>query len=670
MRNDPTNKSRLFDEFPPVPTKTWEKKIRADLNGADYRQKLCWHTGEGIEALPFYRREDLKEPDQPAPVTKDSSQWEIRSVITESTIEQANKSALKALRGGSDALYITSKLLSGSTGGNSGGYGVPLQTKADFFQLFKNIPLDQIAVHFDSGLLSPALLSMLMLRQEQHASGFPARNMQGSFLFDPFAAGLLRGYTSSESEILNRVYHIASYCRKNISGVRPLAIDARTYHNSGGTIVQELGFALGVASEYLAMLTDKGYSADEIAGMLHFNFATGSSYFLEIAKFRAMRLLWKNLLEAFEGDSEQSPAYIHAETSQWNKTIYDPYTNMLRTTTEGMSAALAGCDALTVRPFDESFREPDYFSKRIARNLQLIMREEAYLGKVRDPGAGSYYIELLTHKMARKAWQLFQEVEQQGGMHKAINSEFIQSSISSSRQDRDQAIVSRKRIFVGTSQYPNADEERSDELDQKKPSFTLKKSDHSWEHGQSYSIENIAAFLNRGAALGDVAPLLLSGSEKNIELLQPYRGARAFEKLRFATKNHATTPKVLNLPIGDPKIRKERSAFSNNFFGCVGYDIKDPIGFENISETVEAINHEQPDVAVLCSSDKEYKKLVPALCKQLDKAAHRPLLVLAGYPEGDIEVHRRAGVDLFIHSECNVLETLKEVQQKLSVIKN
>lgn len=670
MKNDSKDKTRLFNEFPPVPTKEWERKIRRDLRGADYRRELRWHTGEGIASFPFYRREDLRELDQPAPVARDSSQWEIRSAITGSTIEQANKSILKALHGGSDALYITSKLIAGPTDENPCGYGIPLQTASDFMQLFKDIPLDQISVHFDSGLFSPAFLSMFLLWQEQHASEFPTRNVQASFLFDPFAGRLLQGSLPSESETSNQIYHLASYCQKNIPGVRPLAIDARIYHNSGGTIVQELGFALGVASEYLSMLTDKGYSADEIAGMLHFNFATGSLYFLEIAKFRAMRLLWKNLLMAFEGDPEQSPVYIHAETSQWNKTVYDPYTNMLRTTTEGMSAALAGCDALTIRPFDETVQAPDYFSERIARNSQLIMHEEAYLGKVRDPAAGSYYIELLTHKIARKAWQLFQEVEQKGGMQKAISSEFIQSSVSSSRQEKDQAIACRKRIFVGTNQYPNPDEEQSDEPDKKKHSFRLKKSGQRWGFGQSYSIENMAAFLDRGAALGDLAPLLFSGSEKNIELLPPYRGARAFEKLRFATENRPTTPKVLNLPIGDPKIRKERSAFSNNFFGCVGYDIEDPIGFENVSEAAEVINHEQPDVVVLCSSDKEYNELVPALCNRLDKVDHRPLLVLAGYPEENIEAHRKTGVDLFIYSGCNVLETLKEVQQKMNIIKN
>lgn len=671
MANDSTDHPGLFDEFPPVSTREWEEKIKTDLNGADYRKKLRWHTGEGIDPLPFYRGEDLEKRYQPIPIPNRTGRgWEIRSSIAANTIEEANKSMREALRGGSDALFITSKLRSGHRDEPFCGYGIPLQTVSDFLRLFKEIPLDQTPVHFDTGVLSPAFLSMLRLWQKESAPGSSSRDLQGSLLFDLFAGGLLQGCLPSHPELRDRIFPLASFCQEHMPGVRPLAIDARIYHNSGATIIQELGFALGVAAEYLAILTDSGYSADEITGMLHFNIATGSSYFLEIAKVRALRLLWGNLLMAFEGDPEQSPAYIHAETSRWNKTVYDPHTNLLRTTTEGMSAVLAGCNALTVHPFDEPFREPGRFSRRMARNAQIIMREEAYLGKVRDPAAGSYYIERLSHKMARAAWQLFQEIEQRGGMYEAIGSEFVQSSVASSRQERDRAVARRKRIFVGTNQYPDPDEERADELAQPAKTFTLERSDRNWPPGQSPSVGNLAAFLEQGATLGDVASLFLTRSDKHIALLRPYRGARAFEELRRATENHPTTPQVLNLPVGDPKMRKARSAFSKNFFGCAGYDINDTIAFDTISKAVEAINREQPDIAVLCSSDKEYRQLVPALCKKLGEADHPPLLAVAGYPEEDVEVYRKAGVDLFIHSGCNVLETLKEVQQKLGIINN
>lgn len=669
MATDSTDHPDLFDEFPPVSTREWEEKIKTDLNGADYREKLRWHTGEGIDPLPFYRREDLEKRTQSIPRPNSADRrWEIRSPIASPTIKEANRSMREALRGGSEALFITSKLRSAHSDEAFSGYGIPLQTASDFMRLFEEIPLDRTSIHFDTGLLSPAFLSMLRLRQKDSAPGSSYQDLRGSLMFDPFAGGLLRGSLPSHPEIRDRIFPLASFCHEHMPGVRPLAIDARIYHNSGATIIQELGFALGVATEYLVMLTENGYSPDEIAGMIHFNVATGSSYFLEIAKIRALRLLWSNLIGAFDGDPETSPAYIHAETSRWNKTVYEPHANLLRATTEGMSAVLAGCDALTVHPFDEPFREPGHFSQRMARNAQIIMREEAYLGKVRDPAAGSYYIEKLSHEMGRKSWQLFQEIEQRGGMHKAIDSEFVQSSVASSQHERDRAVARRKRIFVGTNQYPNPDEEQADELSQSAPSFTLEQSDQNWPPGESRTVDHLAAFLERGATLGDVASLLLSGSDKNVALLRPYRGARAFEELRRATENHPTTPKVLNLPVGDPKMRKARSSFSKNFFGCAGYDINDPIAFDTISKAAKAIGRDQPDIAVLCSSNKEYRKLVPALCKQLGEGDHPRLLAVAGYPEEDVEAYRKAGVDLFIHSESNVLETLKEVQQKLGII--
>ncbi|SHE71039.1 heterodimeric methylmalonyl-CoA mutase small subunit [Fodinibius roseus] len=670
MANESTDYPGLFDEFPPVSTREWEEKIKTDLNGADYREKLRWHTGEGIDPLPFYRREDLEKRDQPIPIPSGAGRWEIRSSIAATTIEKANKSIRKALRGGSEALFITSKLRSAPGDEPFCGYGIPLQTASDFMRLFNEVPLDRTPVHFDAGLLSPAFLGMLRLWQKKSDFGASSRDLQGSVLFDLFAGGLLRGSLPSRPELRDRILPLASFTHEHMPGVRPLAIDTRIYHNCGATIIQELGFAVGVAAEYLAILTDNGYSPDDIAGMLHFNVATGSSYFLEIAKIRALRLLWGNLLKAFEGDPGQSPAYIHAETSRWNKTVYDPHTNLLRTTTEGMSAALAGCDALTIHPFDELFREPGRFSRRMARNAQIIMREEAHLGKVRDPAAGSYYIEQLSHTMARKAWRLFQDIEQRGGMYNAIESEFVQSSIASSRQEKDRAVARRKRVFVGTNQYPDPDEKRGDEPGRSAQTFTLEQSDRNWPSGQSPSVGNLAAFLERGATLGDVASMLRSGSDKKVALLHPYRGARVFEELRLATENHPATPKVLNLPVGDPNMRKVRSAFSKNFFGCAGYDIDDPIAFDTISKASEAVNREQPDIAVLCSSDKEYRQLVPALCKQLGEADHLPLLAVAGYPEEDVEAYRKAGVDLFIHSGCNVLETLKEVQQKLDIINN
>jgi methylmalonyl-CoA mutase len=425
------------------------------------------------------------------------------------------------------------------------------------------------------------------------------------------------------------------------------------------------------ASEYLALLTDANLSQNEAADTLNFNFSVGSNYFLEIAKFRAARLLWKNLIEAYGGDADQQKAYIHGETSRWNKTLYDPYTNMLRTSTEGMSAAIAGCDSLTVLPFDEHFRQPDNFSQRIARNQQLILREESYLDKVEDPAAGSYYIEQLTNQIAEKAWNSFQEIENEGGLFDAIENGTVQSAIQQSQQQRNQAIAKRGRTFVGTNQYTNPHDKMRNEMSETEHTAVLHKSE---EIEINSDAENIVEYLSKAflqqANIADVIGKLFDYGRQQYRTVTPYRGAHAFEELRLATEKHESTPKVLNLPLGNKSWRKGRATFSANFFGCAGYDIEDPIGFADVDEAMNAVKDQQPDIAVICSSDEEYKELVPAIADAVSSLENPPILVLAGYPKEDIEAFKEAGVEEFIYSKCDVLETLQRFQNKLGIISN
>lgn len=663
------SKKDLFEEFPPVSTEEWEKVIAQDLKGADYKEKLRWDTGEGINALPFYRREDLENIPRKATIDNTfaiDNSWEIRQPIIEQEVDEANEKALDALNRGADALQFHLKIR--RTEGMLGGdlEGTAIQNQEDFSQLLNNVSLEKKAIHFDSGLGSPALLGMLW--NQVRNQDLNVENVRATFLYDPFSTILLSGQLHKrEKDIEADIAQLAGFSSQNLPGVRPLAINAKVYHNCGATIIQELTYGLATASEYLSILTEDNLEVDKAAKSLHFNFSIGSSYFLEIAKFRAARLLWKNLIDAFGGNIDKSPAYLHGETSQWNKTLYNPYTNMLRTTTEGMSAAIAGCDSITVIPFDRHFKKPSEFSDRIARNSQIIMNEEAYLDKVKDPAAGSYYIEKLTDDIARKAWQLFQEVEQEGGLLKSIKNGTIQSAIGESQQKRDQAIANRERIFVGTNQYPNPEDKMADEIDTGYHTVSLATSDNI-----DLNIKNLpkdlAGALADGAQIGDLIPYLFDYGKHYIRTVEEYRGTQAFEALRLATERNSKTPKVLTLPIGTRKMRKARSTFASNFFGCVGYEILYPIGFKNVKEAIQAIKKDRPDIAVLCSSDEEYKELVPVVCEEFEKLENPPLLVLAGYPKKDVEDYRKAGINEFIHAKCNVLKTLKNFQIKLGII--
>ena len=669
-----TDKDHLFEEFPPVSTEEWEAVIKKDLKGADYRKKLKWETGEGIDALPFYRREDIKEgrSKEPLVINKKNNKWRICCPVFDANAEEARQTALNALEKGADALQFEVKIK--STSGMLGGdlKGTSIQTQKTFEALFNDINLETILLVFDSAMASPIMLAML---QNMQNGDLDNRNVSAVFSYDPFAYVAEKGKLPKREQLLEAEIRDLAKNTQSIKNIKPLCADSRIWHNAGGTIVHELGLSLAAASEYMAHLTDNGFDSDTAAESINFMMATGSKYFPEIAKFRAIKLLWKQLMDAYEVDKE-IPAFIHAETSLWNKTIYDPYVNMLRSSTEGMSAAIGGIDSLTVHPFDRIFEEPDNFSERIARNTQIIMQEEAYFDKVIDPAAGSYYIEKLTDKIARKAWSLFQDIEQEGGLLKSLRNGTVQTSIESAQKHRDREIAFRSRVFVGTNQYPNPDEAISED---KEPSgeysaVSLVNNDYDFSLNDERPeiMKSIRGALSEGAAMGDLIPKLFQEdwSKHNYRTIETYRGTKAFEELRLATEENRSTPVVLTLPMGDKKMRKARSTFTSNFFGCVGYHIEDPIGFESSNEALSAIKENKPDIVVICSSDDDYKQLVPELCDKIHQLDIEPVIVLAGYPKEHVEEYKQAGIDEFIHAQCNVLETLKKFQQKLGIIEH
>lgn len=673
--SDSKNRKPLFEEFPPVSKEEWEKVIKQDLNGADYKDKLEWDTGEGVTPLPFYRREDISGLERNNRIPKsfknhESNAWEIREPIFETDIAKANKAARNALDRGADALqfHLEIRRTEGMLGGDL--QGLPILKQNDFSELLDGIAIKDTALNFDSGLASPALIAMLW--NEVNSQNInDAEQVTATFMFDPYTYVPLNGQLPKDyDQIENDIIQLSRFAVDQMPGIRPLGIDARTFHNAGATIVQELAFAMSGASEYLAILADTDSNIEKTSRLLHFSFSIGSNYFLEIAKFRAARLFWKNLIEAYGGNPQNSSVYLHGETSQWNKTIYDSYTNMLRTSTEGMSAAIGGCDSITILPFDQHFRQPDDFSQRIARNQQLIFSEEAFLNKVEDPGAGSYYIEQLTEDIARKAWQLFQDIETEGGLLEAAKNGTVQSAIEESQQKRDQAIATRQRTLVGTNKYTNPDDKMTEQIDPDYKTFSLGESEEQeFNINPEQYLEELAGAFADGASIGDlVVPYLFDFGKHYIRTVAPYRGAQAFEELRLATENHESTPRVLNLPLGNKKWRKSRAAFSTNFFGCAGYDIEDPVGFEDLDAAIKAIHEQKPDIAVICSSDEEYQELVPKIGQTISELDQQPILVLAGYPKENIKTYTEAGVDDFIYSDCNALKILKSFQHKLGII--
>jgi methylmalonyl-CoA mutase len=415
-----------------------------------------------------------------------------------------------------------------------------------------------------------------------------------------------------------------------------VAVNTRLYSNAGGNAVQELAFALATGVEYLRQAESRGVSIDTLAPKITFGFAMGADFFMGIAKLRAARLLWAKIVAASGGNAESQKMRIHASTTLWNKSKLDPYVNMLRGTTEAFSAVAGGADSLFVGPFDEVVRTPDEFSKRIARNTQVILAEECHFDHVVDPAGGSYYVETLTAQVATAAWAIFQQIEKAGGMTKALEAGIPQKQVKAVAAKTAEQVAQRRISLIGVNVYANATE---------KP------------------LEGDQAGASRKpcgcscAGHGQPAP-------SAIETLAPIRGAEPFENLRAAV-SASDKKKVFLANMGPLRQHKARADFSTGFFQAGGYEVLENRGFKTPEEAAEAAKASGASVAVICSTDDTYPEIVPALVPALKAAGMT--VILAGYPTEQIEAFKQAGVDEFIHIRANCYEVLSGIATKLGI---
>jgi methylmalonyl-CoA mutase len=617
-------KEKLFDQFPPVATKEWMDKINTDLKGADFNKKLVWKTNEGFDAKPFYRMEDVENlmyintlpgefPYLRGTRIKNNN-WLVRQNIDVSDYSEANVKALTILMTGVDSLGF---IIIDPESVNEKNFNI----------LLKGIKLEAIEINLLSNGKAKEIVEILSNIIKK--SGSDPLEIRGAFEADPLSRLMLNGTLCIPPEqgfdYLASVVQSATF----LPLFRAMHINASNFNNAGADIVQELAFAISMGSEYMLQLTDRGISADIAVSKIRFSFGTGSNYFPEIAKLRAARLLWTVVTNGFfPSKSESIKMDIHCVTSEWNKTLYDPYVNLLRTQTEAMSAILGGTDSLTIEPFDIVFRHPDEFSERIARNQQLILKEEAYFDKVADPAGGSYYIENLTNLIAESAWKLFLEIEDQGGFLSCLKSGFVQTKLSESAAKRENDIAIRKTILLGTNQYPNTLEKISDTVD-----------------------------------LNKVFGKISVDTDLVVDPINIFRGSRQYDKLRIAVDKAVKRPVVFLLPIGNPAMRKARAQFSVNFFGCAGYRVIENQGFSTIEEAVNQVLALRADIVVLCSSDEEYLFYAPEVYVKLKNKA---IIVVAGNP-ASIEELKSKGLENFIHVRSDVIQILTDFNKRLGI---
>ncbi len=609
-------KELLFDQFPPVSTQEWKAKVEADLKGAPFDKKLVWRTNEGFNLQPMYRAEDIADlkttdslPGEFPYVrgTRTDNDWYVRQEIIADTAAEANTKALDVLGKGITSL----------------GFKVKEATAEELTVLLAGVDVASVELNFTT-CPKKALVFAKVLVDYLKANGLE-KVFKGSIDFNPFKKALKHG-TEFPGDIAAMGVELLDIV-KEVPGLKVLSVNSDMLSNAGAYITQELGYALAWGASWLTLLTDKGAEAAEVARRIKFNMGVSSNYFMELAKFRAARMLWAQIVKLYGVADDDCKQYVHATTSRFNQTIYDAHVNLLRSQTECMSAVLAGVDSVTVTPFDTPYQTPDDFSERIARNQQFLLKEESHLDKVVDPAGGSYYVEVLTASIAAEAWKLFIDVEDRGGFLACVNDGSVQAAVRESSEKRHTDVARRKEILLGTNQYPNINEMAAEKIR--------------------------TTGCSCGCHHGD--------DEPKGQGLPTARAASDFEALRLATEAASNRPKVFMLTIGNLAMRLARAQFSTNFFGCAGYEIIDNLGFDTVEQGIDAAMEKGADVVVLCSSDDEYATLAPEAFKYLDGRAQ---FVVAGAP-ACMEELQAAGITNFVHVRCNVLDTLRQFNELL-----
>ena len=639
-------KLNLLKDFPAISAKVWKDKIIADLKGADFDKKLVWRTNEGFNVQPYYRREDLKglktttsAPGQFPYVrgTRMTNDWAIRqNVCACQNARKANAKALEVLNKGITSL------------------GFCLDKEKLNYRFIKNllndIRIDVVPVNFTvCACAAPELASILVRYIGREYKGTPMKNFVGSINVDPMKNMLLKGKAMPREMVAEKIVATVN-AAKSLTGYRVVGVNSVILNNAGAYCAQELAYALAWGVEYMTMMTEAGVANYVAARNIRFNMGIGGNYFMEIAKFRAARMLWAKIVENYKAPiftaalKDAAKMNVSAETSKFNMTVFDAYVNLLRSQTETMSAAIAGVDEITVTPFDVTYERPTDFSERIARNQQLLLKEEAHFNKITDPAAGSYYIENLTESIAQEAWKQFLAIQDNGGMYQMIMDGKVQEAMQANLTKRLSDVAKRKEFILGSNQFPNFNETAAKKIKE--------------NAGACSSICNCKDKKQEQAAC-------CCGSECEkaaLPTLPVARAAEEFETLRLATESAKKQPVAFMLTIGNLAMRIARAQFSCNFLACAGYKVIDNNGFKTVKEGIKAARKAKADIIVLCSSDDEYATYAPEAWKELQGA--KEIFIVAGAP-ACMEDLQKLGIQNFIHVRSNVLDTLRQFNNQL-----
>ncbi len=702
----PKNESSpLLSEFTEPSLAAWREEVERLLKGAPYARKMFTRTWENISVGPLYTAADTADlpwldslPGQ-APFVRGNraagcytAPWLVAQEHRCPTGEEFNRNLRQGLGAGQTAVNLVLDL-AGRIGLDPdqapaalvGREGTSISSLDELMTALAGVDLRRYPLLIQSGAMALPVAAMVAAIAKRQ--GIDPAELSGCLGCDPYAGLAERGQITGTVAVLHgELAVLTRWVAANAPGMRTLPVFESPWHNGGGDLALSLGLTLASAVATLRAMADQGLAPAAVAPRFQFNLELGTDFFLEMAKLRALRLLWSQILTAAGVSPDKTRTFIHARTARRDLTLLDPHVNMLRATTSGMSAVLGGVDSLHVSPFDEVERIPDEFSRRIARNVQLILAQECHLDQVTDPAGGSWYVESLTRDLAAAAWDHFRSVEQRGGMAAALGSGWVQEQVAAAAGERAVAYATRRAVKVGANQYPDPArlphgtelsdcdqlrQERAAAVAQQRKSATqeahmlvLSRLEKMMDCPPDQLFEAMVAAAEAGATLGEFTSVTRASGEPGVEVatIPVRRDSAPFEELvaRVAGRREQdpAAARVFTACLGDFARYMPRLDFARGFFQVGGFDVTGETFATEAADVADAARNDGAHTVVLVGLDDTYAELAGPVTELLAQGPQPPTVLVAGAPGGREADLRAAGVHDFIQMRSNVLEVL------------
>ena len=698
----------LESDFPRIDYANWRKGVEGELKGIPFDKKMVSHTYEGIDLQPIYTEQVFPTSGDPmgvpgfSPFVRGSqvlgnslTGWDIRQEHADPHPAEVNAQILDDLRNGVSSIVLRFDAASSAcydaddphAAELSGREGVIISAAADLQRALDQVQLDIAGVWLDAGgvFLPAAALYLTSAR----LMGIEPDRLLGGFNADSLGALMREGSLPVPLDVaLKQMADLAAWTDAHAPHMTAVQVGTAVYHHAGATSAQDLAFMLGTGVEYLRALTAAGLDVNTAAKQITFSVSIGCRFYQAIAKIRAARMLWAQVVESCGGDAAAQTMRLRATTSRRVLTTRSPAINILRNTAACYAAAIAGADAITTDPFDAPAVLSTELSRRNARNIQLILAEECHLNHVIDPAGGSWYIDWYTRQLAEKAWALFQQIEAQGGMLAAATRGWVGRQIDAVELRRERDIATRKLPITGISEHPDISEKKLGEIAPRRVEVRMAAAQRLSSRRKTYAPQpaldllvgtagrtdipageltaRTIAAAGAGATLGQLtAALHPAGAEPaQAVALVSHPFDEAFEELRDASdafaERHGHKPRVFIAGVGSIAEQIGRKTFARDFFEAGGFEVLARETKYDVDSSAAEFARSGAKIAVICSTDKQYATCVVQLAPKLKEVGARTV-ILAGNPGASEETYRAAGVDRFIFLKCDALETLSSL---------